>query len=89
MKNSVEKVNANIKDKRLTKIFLQGCTWTTKHNIVKMYLSNRYCRSNGHTEMNYENQVEDNTEKIRILKSSGTNYYYYHYFSIGKFDFLP
>ena len=66
MKNSVEKVNANIKDKRLTKIFLQGCTWTTKHNIVKMYLCNRYCRSNGHTEMNYENQVEDNTEKIRI-----------------------
>ena len=24
MKNSVENVNANIKDKRLTKIFLQG-----------------------------------------------------------------
>ena len=37
MKNSVEKVNAKIKDKRLTKIFLQGCTWTTKHNIVKMF----------------------------------------------------
>ena len=54
MKNSVEKVNANIKDKRLTKIFLQGCTWTTKHNIVKMYLCNRCCRSDGHTEMNYK-----------------------------------
>ena len=62
----MEKVNAKIKDKRLTKIFLQGCTWTMKHNIVKLYLCTRYCRSNEHTEMNYENQVEDNTEKIRI-----------------------
>ena len=66
MKNSVEKVNANIKDKRLTKIFLQGCTWTTKHNIVKMYLWNRYCRSNGHTAIDHEGQMEDNPEKIRI-----------------------
>ena len=66
MKNSVEKVNPYIKDKSLTKTFLQGCTWTTKHNIVKMYSRNHYCRSNGHTEMKYENQVEDNTEKIRI-----------------------
>ena len=39
--------------------------------------------------MNYEGQMEDNTEKIRIWKSSGINYYYYRYFSIGKFDFLP
>ena len=66
MNNSEEKVNAKIKDKSLTKIFLQGCTWTTKHNIVKMYLCNRYSRSNGHTAMNYEGQMEDNTEKIRI-----------------------
>ena len=66
MNNSEEKVNAKIKDKSLTKIFLQGCTWTTKHNIVKMYLWNRYCRSNGHRAMNYEGQMEDNTEKIRI-----------------------
>ena len=66
MKNRVENVNLYIKDKSLTTIFLQGCTWTTKHNIVKMYLCNRYCRSNGHTAMNYEGQVEDNTEKIRI-----------------------
>ena len=37
MKNSVENVNPYIKNKSLTKIFLQGCTWTTKHNIVKMF----------------------------------------------------
>ena len=66
MKNSVENVNPYIKDKSLTKVFLQGCTWTTKHSIVKMYLCNRYCRGNGHTAMNYEGQMEDNTEKIRI-----------------------
>ena len=66
MKNSVENVNPYIENKSLTKIFLQGCTWTTKHNIVKMYLSNRYCRSHGNTAMNYEGQMEDNTEKIRI-----------------------
>ena len=66
MENSVESVNAKLRLKRLTTIFLQRCTWTTKHNIVKMYLCNRYCRSNGHTTMNYENQMEDNTEKIRI-----------------------
>ena len=35
--------------KRLTTILLQRCTWTTKHNIVKMYLCTGYCRSNGHT----------------------------------------
>ena len=66
MKNSVENLNANIKDKRLKKIFVLGCTWTTKHNIVKMYLCNRYCKSNGHAAMNSEGQMEDNTEKKRI-----------------------
>ena len=75
--------------KRLTPIFLQGCTWTKKHDIVNMYLCIRYCRSNGHTTMTPEGQMEDNPEKIRIWKSSSTNYYYYRYFSIGKFDFLP
>ena len=50
-----------------------------------MYLRNRYYRSNGNTAMNYEGQMEDNTEKIGSWKSSGTNYY----FSVGKFDFLP
>ena len=77
--------------KRLTAIFLQRCTWTTKHNVVKMYLCTRYCRSNGHTkkEKKDEGQMKDNPDKICILTFSSTNYYYYRYFSIGKFDFLP
>ena len=53
--------------KRLTTIFLQRCTRTTKHNIVKMYLCTRYCRSNGHTAINHEGHMEDNLDKIRIL----------------------
>ena len=73
--------------KRLTTIFLQRCTWNTKHNIVKMYLCNCYCRSNGHTAMNYEGQMKGNPNKICILTFSSTNYYYYSYFP--KFDFLP
>ena len=77
--------------KRLTTIFLQRCTWTTKHNVVKMYLCNRYCRSHGHTAMNDEGQMKDNPDKISILTVTRTNYYYYYYcyFPIGKFDFLP
>ena len=67
MENGVDNVNATIKVKKVNdNIFLQRRTWTTKQNIVKMYLCTRYCRSNGHTAMNYEGQMEDNTEKIRI-----------------------
>ena len=78
-----------LKLKRSTTIFLQRCTWTTKHNIVKMYLCTRYCRSNGHTAINHEGQMKDNADKKCILTFSSTNYYYYCYFPIGKFDFLP
>ena len=74
---------------RLTTVFLQRCTWTTKHNVVKIYLCTRYCGSHGHTAMNDEDQMKDNPDKICILTFSSTNYYYYRYFSIGKFDFLP
>ena len=69
--------------------FLQRCTWTTKHNVVKMYLCTRCCRSHGHTAMNDEGQMKDNLDKICIFTFSSTNYYYYCYFPIGKFDFLP
>ena len=75
--------------KRLTTVFLQRCTWTTKHNVVKIYLCTRYCRSHSHTAMNDEGQMKDNPDKICILTFSSTNYYYYRYFRIGKFDFLP
>ena len=89
MENSVESVKANIKVKRLTTIFLQRCTWTTRHTVVKMYLCTRYCRSRGHRAMKDEGQMKDNPDKICILTFSGTNYYYYCYLPIGKFDFLP
>ena len=59
--------------KRLTTIFLQPCTWTTKHNVVKMYLYNRYCRSHGHTAMKDEGQMKDNPDKMCILTFSITN----------------
>ena len=77
--------------KRLTTIFLQRCTWTTKHNVVKTYLCNRYFRGHRHAAMNDEGQMKDNSDKICILTFSSTNYYYYYYryFPIGKFDFLP
>ena len=75
--------------KRLTTVFLQRCTWTTNHNVVKIYLCTRYCRSHGHTAMNDEGQMKDNPDKICILTFSSTNYYYYRHFPIGKCDFLP
>ena len=75
--------------KRLTTIFLQRCTQTTKHNVVKMYLYTRNCRSHGHTAMKDEGQMKNNSVKICILTFSSTNCYYYCHFSIGKFDFLP
>ena len=60
--------------KRLTTIFLQRCTRTTKNNIVKMYLCTRYYRSNGHTAINHEGHMEDNLDKIRILPFSSPRY---------------
>ena len=56
--------------KRLTTIFLQRCTWTTKHNVVKMYLCNRYFRGHRHAAMNDEGQMKDNSDKICILTFS-------------------
>ena len=39
--------------------------------------------------MNDEGQMKDNPDKICLLTFSSTNYFYYCYFPIGKFDFLP
>ena len=39
--------------------------------------------------MNDEGQMKDNPDKICILTFSSSDYYYYCYFSVGKFDFLP
>ena len=60
--------------KRLTAIFLQRCTWTTKHNVVKIYLCTRYCRSHRHTAMKDEGQMKDNSDKICILPFSSPSY---------------
>ena len=39
--------------------------------------------------MNDEGQMKDNPDKICLLTFSSTYYFYYCYFPIGKFDFLP
>ena len=80
--------------KRLMTTFLQRCTWTTKYNVIKMYLCSRMYfmqkpRTYTDTAMNDEGQMKDNLDKICIFTFSRTNYYYYCYFTIGEFDFLP
>ena len=56
--------------KRLMTTFQQRCTWTTKHNVVKMYLCTRYCRGHRHAAMNDEGQMKDDSGKICILTFS-------------------
>ena len=60
--------------KRLTTIFLQRCTWTTKQNVVKLYLYTSYSRGHRHAAMNDEGQMKDNSDKICILTFSSTNF---------------